>query len=308
MRAVVRRVGARCAIGFEGETASGDVRALLRDFGVGAVLLRSRNVVAPEQVVELVRELQSVARDAGQERPLLVVAAPEDGASFGEPWTPWPPARALGRAGSEELARRLGVALAAELVACGVRMALTPVLDVDTTGREGPHADVELRPFRRACEAGVAAVMAANLLVRELDDEAPATLSSRVVGELLRKELGFAGLVVTADLGAPMLAKRWPPAESAVAAASAGCDLLCFEGDADAQVAGIEGLVRALESEQISFKEAEAAEGRMRDLKERYLLGYRDPDPRQARAVAGRGEHRALAEEIQAGGGRMLRA
>jgi beta-glucosidase-like glycosyl hydrolase len=83
-----------------------------------------------------------------------------------------------------------------------------------------------------------------------------------------------------------------------VLAAQAGCDLLCFCRDHDAQVEGIEGLIRAVEAGEIPFKETEAAEKRLRALKDRFLGNYRDPDPRRARLAAGRGEHRALAEQV----------
>ena len=53
--------------------------------------------------------------------------------------------------------------------------------------------DVELRPFRHAIEAGVATVMTAHVLVRELDDRLPATLSPRLLRDLLRGELRFDG-------------------------------------------------------------------------------------------------------------------
>ena len=67
MKDIVRRVGQRFMVGFEGLTASADVKALIREFGVGHVVLFARNVAGPEQVADLVRELQSVARDAGLE-------------------------------------------------------------------------------------------------------------------------------------------------------------------------------------------------------------------------------------------------
>jgi beta-N-acetylhexosaminidase len=57
-----------------------------------------------------------------------------------------------------------------------------PVLDHPRSRLE----DVELRPFRTAIEAEVATIMTGHLLVRELDDEAPATLSRHVVAELLK--------------------------------------------------------------------------------------------------------------------------
>jgi len=356
---LVRRVGQRFMVGFEGHTASPDVKALIRDFGVGGVVLFARNVAAPEQVAELVRELQSVARDAAHERPLLVAVDQEGGrvARLKEPWTVWPAARAVGRVGSEETARQMGQALAEELSACGIRCDFAPCVDVDTNpknpvigdrsfgddpdlvGRLGAamirglqengvaacakhfpghgdtdvdshldlpavdHSrarleDVELRPFRMAIAAGVASVMTSHVLVREIDDARPATLSPLVLGGLLRKDLGWTGVVVTDDLEMKAVAARFTPAQIAVLAAQAGCDLLEFCKTHDAQVEAIEALIRACESAEIPFKEAEVSEVRVRALKDRFLAGYVDPDPRRARDAAGSPTHRALADAI----------
>ena len=107
MRDLVRRVGQRFMVGFEGQAASADVKALVREFGVGHVVLFGRNVAAPEQVADLVRELQAAARSAAHERPLLIAVDQEGGrvARLKEPWTLWPAARAVGRTGSAETSR-----------------------------------------------------------------------------------------------------------------------------------------------------------------------------------------------------------
>jgi beta-N-acetylhexosaminidase len=359
MKDVVRRVGQRMMVGFEGLAASADVKALVREFGVGHVVLFARNVAGPEQVADLVRELQSIARDAGHDRPLLVAVDQEGGrvARLKEPWTVWPSLRAVGRSGSEETARKMGEALAEELKACGIRYDFAPCVDVDTNprnpvigdrsfgddpdlvGRLGvamirglqengvvacakhfpghgdtdvdshldlpsiEHSrarieDVELRPFRQAIAAGVATVMASHLLVREIDDALPATLSPKLVNGLLRKDLAFTGVVVTDALEMKALSKHWTPGQITALAAKAGCDLLALCSGHDAQVEGLESLIRAYESGDVPFKEAEAAEARVRALKDRFLAGYRDPDPKEARQAAGRGEYRALAESI----------
>jgi len=351
-------------VGFDGLEPSPDLRRLIRDFGVGGVILFSRNVDAPEQLAELVRELQSIARDACHELPLLVAVDQEGGrvARLREPWTVWPPLRALGRGGSEELARRMGESIAGELRSCGIRYDFAPVVDVDTNpanpvigdrsfgddpeavGRLGAafirglqgggvaasakhfpghgdtdvdshldlplvdHSlsrleDVELRPFRHAVEAGVASVMTAHVLVRELDDRLPATLSPRVLGELLRGKRGYGGVVVSDDLEMKALAKSWSAGAAAVLAAQAGCDLLLVCTKAEAQVEALEGLVRARERDEITWDDMDAAGARIRALKQQYLLPYSDPDPRVARQSAGLGEHWALSREIAERGG-----
>lgn len=359
MKESLRRVGQRFMIGFDGQEASPDARRLIRDFQVGGVVLFARNVDRPEQVAELVRELQGIARDAGHGLPLLVAVDQEGGrvARLREPWTLWPPLRALGQAGSEEHARRMGAALAEELKACGIRYDFAPVVDVDTNPRnpvigdrsfgddpervgrlgaamirglqEGGVAacakhfpghgdtdvdshldlpavdhsparlqDVELRPFRLAIAAGVASIMTAHVLVRELDERLPATLSPRILGELLRGEMRYDGVIVSDDLEMKAVAKHWQPGAAAVLAAQAGCDLLPLCAGHDAQVEAIEGLLRALEAEQVGYAEMDDACARVRRLKERYLLPWADPDPRAARLAAGGGERWALSREI----------
>ncbi len=369
MKEVVRRVGQRFMVGFEGWTPSADVRHLVRDFGVGHVILFARNVDRPEQVAELVRELQEIARDAGHDRPLLVAVDQEGGrvARLGDPWTVWPPLRALGRYGSEETARRMGRALAHELSACGIRCDFAPVMDVDTNpnnpvigdrsfgedpdlvGRLGvamieglqkgrvaacakhfpghgdtdldshldlpavDHSrsrleDVELRPFKKAIEAGVATIMTAHVLVRELDDSRPTSISPRLVDGLLRGEMRYQGVVVSDDLEMGAIAKHWPAGQAAVLAAQAGCDILPVCKTPDAQVMAVEAVIRAYESEEIPAKARDDADDRIRALKDRFVLPYRDPDPKEARRVAGLGEHRTVAEEIAARSGLPARA
>jgi beta-N-acetylhexosaminidase len=134
VREAVRKAGQRVMVGFEGKEPSADLRRLIRDYGVGHVILFARNVAEPEQVAELVREMQGIARDGGHDLPLLVSVDQEGGrvARLKAPWTVWPPLRAVGRLGSEDHARRLGQALALELRECGIRWDLAPVVDVDT--------------------------------------------------------------------------------------------------------------------------------------------------------------------------------
>ena len=367
MREVVRKVGQRFMAGFHGHTASPEVRMLIRDFGVGHMVLFARNVDAPEQVAELVRELQSIARDAGHAEPLMIAVDQEGGrvARMRAPWTVWPPQRTVGRAGSEDLARRRGAALAAELSACGIRLDFAPVVDLDTNpsspvigdrsfgddpdtvGRLGaalirglqengvaacakhflgqgdtdldPHLDLpavhhprslleerEMRPFRAAVEAGVAGVMTAHVVLTDLDDSLPATLSPRIVKDMVRGKLGFTGVVFSDDMEMHAVAKRWKPSESAVLAALAGCDVIEYCADHDQQVDALEGLIRGVESERIAWTDLDAVVERVRALKRQYLIPHRDPDPRVARQVAGAGEHQALAREIGDRGGTVV--
>jgi beta-N-acetylhexosaminidase len=85
---------------------------------------------------------------------------------------------------------------------------------------------VALPPFRAAVEAGVRSVMTAHMRVSALDD-APATVSSRVLDGLLRQELGFTGMVITDALDMRGLSDSLGYGEAGVRALAAGADALC---------------------------------------------------------------------------------
>jgi beta-glucosidase-like glycosyl hydrolase len=130
----------------------------------------------------------------------------------------------------------------------------TPVV---RAGRAELTAD--LLPFRGAVSAGVASIMTAHVRYRSLDREgAPATLSRRIIGGLLRRELGFSGLVVTDALDmAGVSGGRSEPA-AAVAALQAGCDVLLHPSAVAPVVAGIQRALDAGELDDARVAEAVA--------------------------------------------------
>ncbi len=79
----------------------------------------------------------------------------------------------------------------------------------------------DLAPFRAL--AGAKAAMTAHVRYSVWDDHAPATLSARVIGDIVRGAIGFDGLLLSDDLD--MAALTGPMAERARAAQAAGCDL-----------------------------------------------------------------------------------
>lgn len=90
---------------------------------------------------------------------------------------------------------------------------------------------VELPPFRAAIAAGTQAIMTGHLVVPAIDPEWPATLSRRVLVDLLRDELGFAGAVVTDGIEMAAIARRYGFEAAAVRALAAGSDAVCVGGD-----------------------------------------------------------------------------
>jgi len=104
-------------------------------------------------------------------------------------------------------------------------------------------AAVELVPFRAAAAAGVAGVMICHAVYAALDPERPASLSPRVIQDLLRGELGFQGLVLSDDVEMGAVAGHMDPAQAVVEAYLAGCDLVLVCHRPELALAALERLV-----------------------------------------------------------------
>ncbi|MCJ0871435.1 glycoside hydrolase family 3 protein [Streptomyces sp. AP-93] len=101
-----------------------------------------------------------------------------------------------------------------------------PRIDVDLE----TLAARELVPFRAAIEAGTKAVMSAHILVPALDPTRPATLSPQILTGLLRKELGYEGLIVTDGMEMHAIAGTYGIERGSVLAIAAGADAICVGG------------------------------------------------------------------------------
>ena len=168
---------------------------------------------------------------------------------------------------------------------------------------------VELVPFREAVKADVAFIMTAHVLIPSLDEHNPATLSRRIVSELLRGEVGFNGVLLSDDLEMQALARTFDPAEAAVRAIAAGCDgvLVCRaqatdrSRDIDVQAEVLEALVHAVEDGRIAYKQLDDTLRRLRRAKERFLAAPAVPGraPHHIQSdVLGCDAHRRIAEEM----------
>ena len=139
------------------------------------------------------------------------------------------------------------------------------------------HADkerlehLELVPFRAAIAAGVGSVMTGHLSIPALEPDAntPATLSSNILTGLLRKELGFEGLIVTDAMDMGGITVRYAPGEAAVRAVAAGADALLMPPVPDA---AFEALQAAVKSGRISKERLDASVRRILQAKARLGL------------------------------------
>ena len=112
--------------------------------------------------------------------------------------------------------------------------------------------EINLKPFKSAIESGVSAVMTSHAIYPALDPDNPATLSYKIVTELLRETLGFQGLVITDDLEMGAIGKKWGVPAGATAAFEAGADILLICEDQNMVLESINTLRQKLLKGDIS--------------------------------------------------------
>ena len=351
-----------------GEYAAVDSPALdsiakwVEEDGVGGVVI---SVGLPHSYAAKLNRLQARARV-----PLLVTTDMESGPGmrlagvYSLPHllpqgggTRFPPAMALGAAGSDSLAYLAGRVVAEEARAVGVHVNYGPVLDVNdnpanpiintrsfgedpeqvarlgsaflrgvrsggllSVAKHFPghgntavdsHIDlpvipgdrarldaVELVPFRAAVRAGAEGVMIAHIAVTGVEgsDAPPASVSRRLVTDLLRGEMGFGGLVFTDAMDMGGVTRRYGPTGALVLALEAGADVLLQPPDV---AAGIDSVVAAVRSGRLPEARVDRSVRRVLEWKAR--LGLHRQRRVELEAVderVGRRAHHAVAEEI----------
>jgi len=82
-----------------------------------------------------------------------------------------------------------------------------------------------LVPFQEALKEKVASIMVSHVIYPALDFRFPASLSSKIMVDLLREKMGFKGMIITDDLEMKAIALKMDPVQAAVEAIRAGADM-----------------------------------------------------------------------------------
>jgi len=317
--------------GVAGEDLGAAEQKLLKDYPFGGFIFFSHNLKEPKQILSLCRSLWQAS---GAVPPFIAID--QEGGRVHRlppPFTHFPPAAALGRAGDADLAYRAGMAMARELSAVGINLNFAPVLDVRSNPdnpiigdrslgadpgevirlgwevvrglREGGvipcvkhfpgHGDTaedshlvlpvvqksleelkstELPPFVHACRNQVETLMTAHVLYPALDGRYPATLSHRIVGELLRGELEYDGVVFSDDLEMKAISENDSVEEAVRLAVLAGIDVLLFGHETGSAFAAFDFLSREVERSAKLGERVEQSYRRIQKLKSRKLKAF----------------------------------
>ncbi|MCH8948408.1 MAG: hypothetical protein IH789_12425 [Acidobacteria bacterium] len=144
-----------------------------------------------------------------------------------------------------------------------------PVIAVDRARLDA----VELAPFRAAIAAGVSTIMPGHLIVPALepDPQLPATFSSALLTDLLRRELGFDGLIITDAMAMNAIAENYWAGEAAVRAVEAGVDVILMSPQPEVAFAALK---RAVESGRLTQTRLDESVRRILEAKARLNLHH----------------------------------
>ncbi len=344
MTDVEELAGRVLAVGIAGVQLDDATTRALAALRPGAVVLFRRNVEDPRQLRALVAALHRLPS-----RPL--VAIDHEGGRvtrLGPPFTAFPAAAELGRAGAEA-AHAIGAAIGRELASVGIDIDFAPVLDIASAagpsfigdrafatdpadvaalalafadgllasgvlpcGKHFPghgatttdsHLDRpmvrqtraqllarELIPFGAAIRAGWPMLLSAHVLYPSLDGERVATLSPAIATTVLRRDLGFRGVLWSDDLTMRAVSAELSAPEAAVAALAAGVDGVLVCHDLDEAHRAAERLCAAVGSGALPARRLHEAAERIAAI----------PASRQVRRLAlPCGAHAELAERVR---------
>jgi beta-N-acetylhexosaminidase len=152
---------------------------------------------------------------------------------------------------------------------------------VDSHGRlpvvnipEGQLLERDFLPFRKAVEAGAEALMTAHVLYPQIDPEYPATLSKRILRDLLRERFGFQGVIVSDGMAMGALAKNFTISDSLKLMIEAGLDLILVHSRYDLVDLKLQ-MLRLYNRGEITEAQIDEGVERILKLKLRYgLLPY----------------------------------
>ena len=167
-----------------------------------------------------------------------------------------------------------------------------PWVDRDEAGLRA----LELKPFEAAIQAGVATIMTSHVMYPSWDADYPATLSTKILKGILRKELGFNGLVFSDDLEMKAIAGRYSVEEQVHRMTEATVDIfLCCESH-ELQLEVFREQMLMQERHPRMETEVEEANRRLYTLRENHLL---HPPKAPELSILGCEEHKQIAHTVK---------
>lgn len=164
---------------------------------------------------------------------------------------------------------------------------------------------IDLHPFAVGIRAGAKMAMTSHIIFSALDPERPATLSPIILGDVLRGQLGFEGVIVSDSMNMKAMKRHYDPADAVIQGFKAGVDLMMlaeehYDHDAsqylDNQRALIRAVIQAVEDGVITERRVNDAVERILRLKQ--AAGFSTAPPPDNSAIVGQDSHRAVELDV----------
>ena len=159
----------------------------------------------------------------------------------------------------------------------------------------------ELIPFKKAFRARMDMVMTAHILYKSIDEKYPATLSRKIVTDILKNQMRFRGLCISDDLDMKALTKNFSKEEIPVLALKAGCDLLLYCNEFDSPPLALEAVKKAIQDKVLNLTELQSSLSKFYELKKDYFSTYRPADFKESKKIIGHPDHQRLAKAVAEG-------
>lgn len=137
---------------------------------------------------------------------------------------------------------------------------------------------LELIPFKHAVEQGAEVVMVGHILLPKIDSTYPASISERIITDVLREQLGYEGIIITDDMTMKAILNNLEIGESAVSAVKAGNDIVLVAHNYANVKKAIDSIIKAIEDGEITEQRIDESVKRILSIKKKYNLSNKQID------------------------------
>lgn len=172
-----------------------------------------------------------------------------------------------------------------------------PIEDVDMATLEAR----ELIPFKKTFRARMDMVMTAHIKYRKIDPEYPATLSKKILQELLREKMRYRNIIISDDLDMKALTKNYSREEIPVLAMQAGCDVLLYCNEFTSPPIGLAAIHKAIQDKKIPLAQVQESLKRVSQIKKETLSDFAPIPFAEASKFIGHPDHLRFAKAVMDG-------
>lgn len=137
---------------------------------------------------------------------------------------------------------------------------------------------LELIPFKHAVEQGAEVVMVGHILLPKIDSTYPASISERIITDVLREQLGYEGIIITDDMTMKAILNNLEIGESAVSAVKSGNDIVLVAHNYANVKKAIDSIIKAIEDGEITEQRIDESVKRILSIKKKYNLSNKQID------------------------------